>query len=79
MKNDTRPISIVLVLLTICIFLLSNSIIDLNKTIKKQQEQIDAMNIQIGSLWENVLQLQEEYGKIIDKLYNPEYNNLGDN
>ena len=32
------------------------------------------MRVQITSIWENVLQLQEEYGKIVDKLYNP---NLG--
>lgn len=39
------------------------------KELQDKQTKIDQMNIQINSLWENVLQLQEEYGKIIDKLY----------
>ena len=44
------------------------------KELKEKQTKIEQINIQITSLWENVLQLQEEYGKIVDKLYNP---NLG--
>lgn len=41
------------------------------KELKEKQTKIEQINIQITSLWENVLQLQEEYGKIVDKLYNP--------
>ena len=53
---------------------LSDTIGQKNKELKEKQTSIEEMRIQITSLWENVLQLQEEYGKIVDKLYNP---NLG--
>ena len=53
---------------------LSDDIGQKNKELKEKQTSIEEMRIQITSLWENVLQLQEEYGKIVDKLYNP---NLG--
>ena len=56
------------------LFVLSDAIGQKNKELKEKQTSIEEMRIQITSLWENVLQLQEEYGKIVDKLYNP---NLG--
>ena len=68
-------------LITILLFVvivLSDAIGQKNKELKEKQTSIEEMRIQITSLWENVLQLQEEYGIIVDKLYNPNHNsNLG--
>ena len=61
-------------ILLFVVIVLSDAIGQKNKELKEKQTSIEEMRIQITSLWENVLQLQEEYGKIVDKLYNP---NLG--
>ena len=61
-------------ILLFVVIVLSDTIGQKNKELKEKQTSIEDMRIQITSLWENVLQLQEEYGKIVDKLYNP---NLG--
>ena len=61
-------------ILLFVLIVLSDTIGQKNKELKEKQTSIEEMRIQITSLWENVLQLQEEYGKIVDKLYNP---NLG--
>ena len=61
-------------ILLFVVIVLSDTIGQKNKELKEKQTGIEEMRIQITSLWENVLQLQEEYGKIVDKLYNP---NLG--
>lgn len=61
-------------ILLFVVVVLSDAIGQKNKELKEKQTSIEEMRIQITSLWENVLQLQEEYGKIVDKLYNP---NLG--
>ncbi len=56
-------------ILVVIVIFLSMMNIKRYKELQDKQTKIDQMNIQINSLWENVLQLQEEYGKIIDKLY----------
>ena len=61
-------------ILLFVVIVLSDTIGQKNKELKEKQTSIEEMRIQITSLWENVLQLQEEYGKVVDKLYNP---NLG--
>ena len=61
-------------ILLFVVIVLSDAIGQKNKELKEKQTSIEEMKIQITSLWENVLQLQEEYGIIVDKLYNP---NLG--
>ena len=61
-------------ILLFVVVVLSDTIGQKNKELKEKQTSIEEMRIQITSLWENVLQLQEEYGIIVDKLYNP---NLG--
>ena len=61
-------------ILLFVVIVLSDTIGQKNKELKEKQTSIEEMRIQITSLWENVLQLQEECGKIVDKLYNP---NLG--
>ena len=58
-------------ILLFVVIVLSDAIGQKNKELKEKQTSIEEMRIQITSLWENVLQLQEEYGKIVDKLYNP--------
>ena len=58
-------------ILLFVVVVLSDAIGQKNKELKEKQTSIEEMRIQITSLWENVLQLQEEYGKIVDKLYNP--------
>lgn len=58
-------------ILLFVVIVLSDTIGQKNKELKEKQTSIEEMRIQITSLWENVLQLQEEYGKIVDKLYNP--------
>ena len=58
-------------ILLFVVIVLSDTIGQKNKELKEKQTSIEEMKIQITSLWENVLQLQEEYGKIVDKLYNP--------
>ena len=55
-------------ILVVVVIFLSMMNIKKYKELQDKQTKIDQMNIQINSLWENVLQLQEEYGKIIDKL-----------
>ena len=61
-------------ILLFVVIVLNDTIGQKNKELKEKQTSIEEMRIQITSLWENVLQLQEEYGIIVDKLYNP---NLG--
>lgn len=58
-------------ILLFVVIVLSDAIGQKNKELKEKQTSIEEMRIQITSLWENVLQLQDEYGKIVDKLYNP--------
>lgn len=58
-------------ILLFVVIVLSDAIGQKNKELKEKQTSIEEMKIQITSLWENVLQLQEEYGIIVDKLYNP--------
>ena len=58
-------------ILLFVVIVLSDTIGQKNKELKEKQTSIEEMRIQITSLWENVLQLQEEYGIIVDKLYNP--------
>ena len=55
-------------ILLFVVIVLSDTIGQKNKELKEKQTSIEEMRIQITSLWENVLQLQEEYGKIVDKL-----------
>ena len=61
-----------IVLLVFIIIVLADAIWKKNQEIKEKQTSIDDLNIQINSLWENVQQLQEEYSKIVDKLYSPD-------
>lgn len=61
-----------IVLLVFIIIVLADTIWKKNQEIKEKQISIDDLNIQINSLWENVQQLQEEYSKIVDKLYSPD-------
>lgn len=61
-----------IVLLVFVIIVLADTIWKKNQEIKEKQISIDDLNIQIISLWENVQQLQEEYSKIVDKLYSPD-------
>lgn len=61
-----------IVLLVFVIIVLADTIWKKNQEIKEKQTSIDDLNIQINSLWENVQQLQEEYSKIVDKLYSPD-------
>lgn len=58
---------------SILILVLIFSVLLLGKINCEKTKELKRINIQINSLWENVLQLQEEYGKIVDKLYNPNY------
>ena len=58
-------------ILLFVVIVLSDTIGQKNKELKEKQTSIEEMRFQITSLWENVLQLQEEYGIIVDKLYNP--------
>jgi len=61
-----------IVLLVFIIIVLADTIWKKNQEIKEKKTSIDDLNIQINSLWENVQQLQEEYSKIVDKLYSPD-------
>lgn len=80
LEIDMKSISVdilknwLIAILLFVVIVLSDAIGQKNKELKEKQTSIEEMRIQITSLWENVLQLQEEYGKIVDKLYNP---NLG--
>lgn len=58
-----------IIMLIFAVIVLSDTIWEKNKELEKKQTSIEDLTIQVNSLWENVLQLQEEYGKIIDKLY----------
>lgn len=64
--------NIIIVVLIFIIIVLCNTIWLKNKELDTKQDGIDKLNIQINSLWENVQQLQNEYSKIIDKLYSPD-------
>lgn len=64
--------NIIIVVLIFIIIVLCDTIWLKNKELDKKQDSIDKLNIQINSLWENVQQLQNEYSKIIDKLYSPD-------
>ena len=61
----------IIIILIFVVVVLSDTIWEKNKELEKKQTSIEDLTIQVNSLWENVLQLQEEYAKIIDKLYNP--------
>lgn len=71
MKRDWLHTIIIIVLLAVVVWL-----IDYNwrqtKLLIDKQTKIEEIEIQINSLWDNVQQLQDEYGKIVDKLYKPE-------
>ena len=77
LEIDMKSISVdflknwLIAILLFVVIVLSDTIGQKNKELKEKQTSIEEMRIQITSLWENVLQLQEEYGKIVDKLYNP--------
>ena len=77
LEIDMKSISVdflknwLIAILLFVVIVLSDAIGQKNKELKEKQTSIEEMRIQITSLWENVLQLQEEYGKIVDKLYNP--------
>ena len=77
LEIDMKSISVdflknwLIAILLFVVVVLSDTIGQKNKELKEKQTSIEEMRIQITSLWENVLQLQEEYGKIVDKLYNP--------
>lgn len=64
--------NIIIVVLIFIIIVLCDTIWLKNKELNEKQNSIDELNIQINSLWENVQQLQDEYSKIIDKLYSPD-------
>lgn len=64
--------NIIIVVLIFIIIVLCDTIWLKNKELDTKQDSIDKLNIQINSLWENVQQLQNEYSKIIDKLYSPD-------
>ena len=64
----------IIIILIFVVVVLGDTVWLKNKELEKKQTSIEDLTIQVNSLWENVLQLQEEYGKIVDKLYNP---NLG--
>ena len=64
----------IIIILIFVVVVLGDTVWIKNKELEKKQTSIEDLTIQVNSLWENVLQLQEEYGKIVDKLYNP---NLG--
>ena len=67
-----------IIMLIFAVVVLGDTVWLKNKELEKKQTSIEDLTVQVNSLWENVLQLQEEYGKIIDKLYNPNNNsNLG--
>ena len=68
----------IIIILIFVVVVLGDTVWLKNKELEKKQTSIEDLTIQVNSLWGNVLQLQEEYGKIIDKLYNPNNNsNLG--
>lgn len=59
----------IIIILIFVVVVLGDTVWIKNKELEKKQTSIEDLTIQVNSLWENVLQLQEEYGKIIDKLY----------
>ena len=59
----------IIIILIFVVVVLGDTVWSKNKELEKKQTSIEDLTIQVNSLWENVLQLQEEYGKIIDKLY----------
>lgn len=59
----------IIIILIFVVVVLGDTVWIKNKELEKKQTSIEDLTIQVNSLWENVLQLQEEYGKIVDKLY----------
>lgn len=59
----------IIIILIFVVVILGDTVWIKNKELEKKQTSIEDLTIQVNSLWENVLQLQEEYGKIVDKLY----------
>lgn len=59
----------IIIILIFVVVVLGDTVWLKNKELERKQTSIEDLTIQVNSLWENVLQLQEEYGKIIDKLY----------
>lgn len=73
-KRDWLQTIIIIVLLVMIVWLI-NFNWEQTLLLVEKQKKIDEIEIQINSLWDNVQQLQNEYGKMVDKLYNPEVNN----
>lgn len=71
MKRDWLHTIIIIVLLAVVVWLIDYNWRQTQLLIDKQTK-IEEIEIQINSLWDNVQQLQDEYGKIVDKLYKPE-------
>ena len=71
MKRDWSQ-TIVILILTFLVFFLVDYNWQKSEELFEKQKKIDEMEIQINSLWDNVQQIQDEYGKIVDKLYVPE-------
>ena len=59
----------IIIILIFVVVVLGDTVWLKNKELEKKQTSIEDLTIQVNSLWENVLQLQKEYGKIVDKLY----------
>lgn len=59
----------IIIILIFVVVVLGDTVWLKNKELERKQTSIEDLTIQVNSLWENVLQLQEEYGKIVDKLY----------
>lgn len=59
----------IIIILIFVVAVLGDTVWLKNKELEKKQTSIEDLTIQVNSLWKNVLQLQEEYGKIVDKLY----------
>lgn len=68
--------SFIIIILLFIIVVMIDTNWQKSKELNDKQKKIDEIEIQINSLWDNVQQLQNEYGKIVDKLYNPEVNKV---
>lgn len=69
-NKNIKEVSIALFMLFTIIFEIS-CMIKTNILKKELEDYKYWQNIQINSLWENVQQMQDEYARIIDILYNP--------
>lgn len=68
--------SFIIIILLFIIVVMIDTNWQKSKELNEKQKKIDEIEIQINSLWDNVQQLQNEYSKIVDKLYNPEVNKV---